>query len=366
MKNEIILCANPLPENKKHLWEIRKAVTRVIDSGNYILGPEVEKFELNLSNYLGNEYSIGVNSGTDALMLSLKALDIKKNDEVILPSHTATATASAVVSAGATPVFVDIDEDSLNIDPIDLEKKISTKTKAIIMVHLYGRPCEISRIAEIAGGGKIHLIEDCAQSLGATYNYKPTGSFGILSCFSFYPTKNLGGIGDAGAISTNNKELFEKIKMLRQYGWNKARVSIIESNQSRLDEIQAAILNVKMKYLNKTLLERNEIAKIYSDNLGSLNIKIPDTSPNSQHSFHLYVIRIKNRDKVIEKLNNDNIYPGIHYKVPIHLNPSFMKYSHEKLVVTERIANEILSLPLYPGIKKRDVFRVIKGIKDAS
>jgi dTDP-4-amino-4,6-dideoxygalactose transaminase len=366
MKNDDILCANPLPENKKHLKEIRKTITRVIDSGSYILGSEVKKFEQNLSKYLGNTYSIGVNSGTDALILSLRALDIKKNDEVIIPSHTATATASAVVSVGASPVFVDIDENSFNIDPIDLQKKISARTKAIIMVHLYGNPCEVSKIVEIAGRKKIHIIEDCAQSLGATYNLKPTGSFGILSCFSFYPTKNLGAIGDAGAISTNDKELFERIKMLRQYGWNEDRVSIIESNQSRLDEIQAAILNVKMKYLDKTLLERNEIAKIYSDNLGSLKLEIPDVSSNTRHSFHLYVIRIKNREKVIKKLNDENIYPGIHYAIPIHLNPAFVKYSHSNLPVTESIANEILSLPLYPGMKRKEVFKVIKGIKNAS
>ena len=365
MRNEAILCANPLPENQKHLREIRKAITRVIDSGSYILGSEVERFENNFSNYLGNKYSVGVNSGTDALILSLRALGIKENDEVLLPSHTATATASAVVSVGATPVFVDIDENSLNIDPKDLEMKISTKTKAIIMVHLYGHPCEVSKIAEIASREKIHLIEDCAQSLGATYDLKPTGSFGILSCFSFYPTKNLGAIGDAGAISTNNKELFERIRMLRQYGWNEERVSIIESNQSRLDEIQSAVLNVKMKYFEETLYERNEVARIYSENLKNLNLQIPQVSPRSQHSFHLYVIRIKNREKVIEKLNKMKIYPGIHYKVPIHLSPAFANYSHKNLPVTESVANEILSLPLYPGIKKKDVFRVVKGIQDA-
>jgi len=365
MKNDVILCANPLPENKKHLKEIRHAISGVIDSGNYILGPEVEKFEENLSNYLGNKYSIGVNSGTDALILSLRALGIKENDEVILPSHTATATASAVVSVGATPVFVDVDDSSLNIDPIDLEKKISNKTKAIIMVHLYGLPCDIIKIMEIASREKIHLIEDCAQSLGAKYNHKPTGSFGILSCFSFYPTKNLGAIGDGGAISTNNQELFEKIKMLRQYGWNEVRISILESNQSRLDEIQAAILNVKMKYLEESVLQRIETASIYSDNLCDLDLKIPQISAGNQHSFHLYVIRIKNREKIIEKLNKKNIFPGIHYKVPVHLNPAFAKFSHEKLNVTENVANEILSLPMYPGIKRKEVFKVIKEIKDA-
>jgi dTDP-4-amino-4,6-dideoxygalactose transaminase len=365
MKNNAILCANPLPENKRHSREIRKAISRVIDSGSYILGSEVEKLEQNLSNYLGNRYSIGVNSGTDALILSLRALDIKENDEVILPSHTATATASAVVSVGATPVFVDIDEHSLNIDPMDLEKKISNKTKAIVIVHLYGNPCDIAKISEIASREKIHLIEDCAQSLGATYNLKPTGSFGILSCFSFYPTKNLGAIGDAGAISTNNQELFEKIKMLRQYGWNEVRISIIESNQSRLDEIQAAILNVKMKYLEESLLQRIETANIYSENLCDLDLKIPQISAGKQHSFHLYVIRIKNREKIIEKLNKKNIFPGIHYKVPVHLNPAFAKYSHEKLSITENVANEILSLPMYPGVKRKEVFKVIKEINDA-
>jgi dTDP-4-amino-4,6-dideoxygalactose transaminase len=266
---------------------------------------------------------------------------------------------------GATPVFVDVDDSSLNIDPIDLEKKTSNKTKAIIMVHLYGLPCDIIKIIEIASRKKIHLIEDCAQSLGAKYNHKPTGSFGILSCFSFYPTKNLGAIGDGGAISTNNQELFEKIKMLRQYGWNEVRISILESNQSRLDEIQAAILNVKMKYLEESVLQRIETASTYSDNLCDLDLKIPQISAGNQHSFHLYVIRIKNREKIIEKLNKKNIFPGIHYKVPVHLNPAFAKFSHEKLNVTENVANEILSLPMYPGIKRKEVFKVIKEIKDA-
>ncbi len=365
MRNEAILCANPLLENKKYLKEIRKAISRVIDSGNYILGSEVKKFEASLSTYLGNKYSIGVNSGTDALILSLKALGVKENDEVILPSHTATATASAVVSVGAIPVFVDIDEVSFTIDTTDLEKKISKRTKAIIMVHLYGNPCDVNKIIKIAKRREIHLIEDCAQSLGARSGSKPTGSFGILSCFSFYPTKNLGAIGDAGAISTNNKELFEKVIMLRQYGWNKERISIIESNQSRLDEIQAAVLNVKMKYLENLVFERNEIANIYSDNLRDLNLKIPQISAGNQHSFHLYVVRVENRNEVIEKLNNMKIYPGIHYKVPVHLNPAFVKFSHEKLPVTEKVANEILSLPLYSGIKRKEVFKVIKGIKYA-
>lgn len=365
MKNDVILCANPLPENKKHSREIRKAISKVIDSGNYILGSEVEKFEKNLSNFLGNKYSVGVNSGTDALILSLRALDIRENDEVILPSHTATATASAVISVGATPVFVDVNEKSLNIDPIDLEKKISARTKVIIMVHLYGQPCDIYQISEIASRKNIHLIEDCAQSLGAKYNHKPTGSFGILSCFSFYPTKNLGAIGDSGAISTNSLELFKKIKMLRQYGWNEKRVSLIKSNQSRLDEIQAAVLNVKMKYIEKTLFERNSTARIYSENLNNLNLEIPQVLPNYYHSFHLYVIRVKNREKVIEKLNQLKIFPGIHYKVPVHLNPVFVKFSGGKLPVTEKIVNEILSLPLYPGIKKKEIFKVINGLKDA-
>jgi len=366
MKNRAILCANPLAENKKHLRDIRKAINKVINSGSYILGSEVEKFENSLAQYLGNNYCIGVNSGTDALIFSLKALGIKKNDEVIVPSHTATATVSAVVSVGATPIFVDIEDNYLNIDPIDLEKKISTRTKAIIMVHIYGHPCEITKIIKIAAQNKIYIVEDCAQSLGATHNLKQTGSFGILSCFSFYPTKNLGGIGDAGAVSTNNKELFEKIKMFREYGWNEEKVSILESNQSRLDEIQAAILNVKMKYLDETLLERNEIAEIYSKNLNSLDIKIPNISPENQHSFHLYVIRIKNRQGVIEKLNSENIYPGIHYKVPVHLSPVFAKYPHDALPVTERNASEILSLPLYPGLKKKEILKVIEGIKNAS
>jgi dTDP-4-amino-4,6-dideoxygalactose transaminase len=365
MRNEAILCANPLPENKKHEKEIRKAISRVIDSGNYILGSEVEKFERNLSTYLGNKYSVGVNSGTDALILSLRSLGVKENDEVILPSHTATATASAVVAIGATPVFVDINEVSFTIDPTDVEKKISDRTKAIIMVHLYGNPCDINKIIEIAERREIHLIEDCAQSLGARYGSKPTGSFGILSCFSFYPTKNLGAIGDAGAISTNNEELFEKIKMLRQYGWNEARISIMDSSQSRMDEIQAAILNVKMKYLEKSVLERIETANIYSENLRDLKLKNPQISAGNQHSFHLYVIRIKNREKIIEKLNKKNIFPGIHYKVPVHLNPAFVRFSHEKLPVTENIAKEILSLPLYPGLKRKEVFKVIKEIKDA-
>ena len=366
MNNRAILCANPLAENKKHLRDIRKAINKVIDSGSYILGSEVERFENSLAQYLGNNYCIGVNSGTDALIFSLKALGIKKNDEVIVPSHTATATVSAVVSVGAIPIFVDIEDNYLNIDPIDLEKKISIRTKAIIMVHIYGHPCEITKIIEIAAQNKIYIVEDCAQSLGATHNSRQTGSFGILSCFSFYPTKNLGGIGDAGAVSTNNKELFEKIKMFRQYGWNEEKVSILESNQSRLDEIQAAILNVKMKYLDETLLERNEIADIYSKNLNSLDIKIPNISPMNQHSFHLYVIRIKNRQEVIEKLNLENIYPGIHYKVPVHLSPTFAKYSHDALPVTERNASQILSLPLYPGLKKKEILKVIEGIKNAS
>ena len=360
-----ILCANPKRQFFAQKEDITHAITRVLDSESYILGFEVENFEKEFAKYIGTSQCIGVNSGTDALILGLRALGITSGDEVITPSHTATATVSAIVICGATPVFVDIDPNSFTIDPTQVRDAVTSRTRAIVAVHLYGNPCDMDALQQIADEKGIFIVEDCAQAHGAEWHGRKIGTFGAIACFSFYPTKNLGGIGDGGAVVTNDPLLAEKIRRLRQYGWDSNRVSQEPSSVSRLDEIQAAILRVKLPNLDVSNERRREIAEIYSTQLQVENLKLPTTNVDTKHVYHLYVVQMKNRDEAMRHLNQQGVFPGVHYPVPVHLQPAYRNLPSSNsgaLPVTEKLAKTILSLPMFPELKVSEIERVCQGI----
>ena len=366
MKSKLLF-ANPSKQNEKNRILILEAMERVISSGDYILGSEVIEFEKEFAKYVGSRNCVGVNSGTDALILSLRALDIGNGDEVITPSHTAVATVAAICATGAKPVFVDVDLGTFTLIPELAERAVTKRTKAIIAVHLYGHPCDMDSLLDLVKRTGIYLLEDCAQAHGAEWNGQKVGSFGTISCFSFYPTKNLGAMGDGGAILTNDDNLAERIRLMREYGWNKNRSALEISGVSRLDEIQAAILRVKLGNLNKSNQRRNEIATLYKNNINTPEVVLPTTSPKAVHVFHLFVIRTNIRAKMIDELNQLEIYPGIHYRLPVHSQPAYLKYQPldgDLLVNTNQLAGTILSLPMYPELSDGDIHRVIEGIQN--
>ena len=323
-----MILTDPSQADKKIKSEILYSVSKIISSKQYILGKSVKLFENEFSKFCGSKYAVGVNSGTDALILSLLAINIKYGDEILIPSHSASGTATAVVAVGAKPIFIDIDPDTFLIDINDLEKKITKKTKVIIPVHLYGQSCSIKKIVEIANKNKIKVIEDCAQAHGTKFKDKHVGNFGITGCFSFYPTKNLGAIGDGGCVITNNKVIFEKLKILRDFGWKKRFNSSTKGLNSRLDEIQAAILRIKLKRLDQYNLKRKKIAsKYFKDFLKYKYIKTPKLLEYSNHTFHQFVIKVpKNtRNNLINFCKKKKILLGIHYPIPLHKQKAFNK-----------------------------------------
>ena len=362
--NMKIKFANPSVSLKKYKGEIKNAVNRVLYSNSYILGAEVQKFEKNFSNFIGTKYSLGVANGTDALEIGLKALGINKGDEVITVSHTAVATVAAISNVGATPVVVDVENDYLHIDPIQVQKAITKKTKAVIAVHLYGQSIDLKKLLSICKKNEIFLIEDVSQAHGAKYKDKKLGSIGIIGCFSCYPTKNLGAVGDAGVITTNNKKIFNKMKLLREYGWRKKFLSEINGRNSRLDEIQAGILNVKLKKLNLENKMRLKIANIYEKKIKNKKISFLSRRKLSSHVFHLFVIKVYDRTALKEFLHKNNVSTGIHYPIPIHLQPGYKNKIKKvgKLINTEKNASHILSLPMYPELKKKEIDRVVQLI----
>ncbi|MBU1663668.1 DegT/DnrJ/EryC1/StrS family aminotransferase [Patescibacteria group bacterium] len=349
---------------KSHQAEFDQAIKEALNSGWYILGSKVADFEKKFADYIGTKYAIGVANGMEALQIALLALDIKQGDEVITTSHTAVATALAIIAVGAKPVFVDIDK-YFHINANKIEEKINNHTKAIIPVHLYGQSVDLAKITAICKKHKIHLIEDCAQAHGATYKNKKVGSFGIINCFSFYPTKNLGAFGDGGAITINNKALYEKILQLRNYGQKNRYEHETYGLNSRLDEIQAAILSVQLKYLDKNNKIRQKLAEIYFKHLFEIKqIKLPLLKKNCQHVFHLFVIEAENRDKLSEYLKFQGISTLIHYPVPLHKQKCFQNYNDLNLPIIKSKVKSILSLPIHPFLKNREIEYVCKAIKD--
>ena len=361
----MILCSKPQAQYLAHKNEIDAAVSRVLNKGWYILGEEVKAFEAEFAGYVGVSDGIGVGSGTEALHLALKACGIGDGDEVITVSHTAVATVSAIEQAGATPVLVDIQSESYNLDPDKLEAAITARTKGIIPVHLYGQPANLDPILEIARRHEVRVIEDCAQAHGAKYKGRRVGSYGDMGCFSFYPTKNLGAIGDGGMVVTNNPELAERALLLRQYGWADRYVSSITGWNSRLDELQAAILRVKLPYLDADNAKRVGLADLYNDSLSGTRLTLPQRGGEVDHIYHLYVVRSPQRDDLQSFLKSKGVGALVHYPVPIHLQPAYLKRlrGSESLPETERAAREVLSLPIYPELSLPEAQKVINEIR---
>lgn len=358
----MILCSNPKEGYLAYQREIDQAVLNVFKEGRYILGNQVKSFEEEFATFIGVKYAIGVGSGTEALYIALKAYDIGSGDEVITVSHTAVATVAAIRQCGATPVFVDIEPDFYTIDVSKIEISLTNRTKAIIVVNLYGQSADIDSIIKLANRHNLRVIEDCAQAHGAKFNGKKVGSIGDVGCFSFYPTKNLGGVGDGGIITTNHENVAIKIKLLREYGWQERYISYIQGYNSRLDEVQAAILRIKLKYLEKDNNRRKMIAAKYDKELNELDLYLPKTRSNGEHVYHLYVIRTKKRNELKEFLYQNKILALIHYPVPVHLQPAYKEYANFPLEITERIAGEILSLPMYPELSDENINFVIDTI----
>lgn len=357
-KSKKYFFANPKAQYLAMKDEIDNAILSVLNSDSYVLGTQVDLFEREFASFIGQDFSVGVNSGTDALILSLRALDVGSGDEVIIPSFTAVATAAAVVAVGAIPVYVDIDLDTYTIDPEFLRGSITEKTKAVILVHLYGHPGKVEQIAVWCKKNSLFLIEDCAQAHGAAFNDSNVGTFSDLACFSFYPTKNLGAMGDGGGITTSNENLYNRLKMLRQYGWAQTRNSQIASQISRLDELQAAILRVKLRYLKASNSKRVQLADLYAKYLDKDKFVLPKVLPGNKHVFHLYVIRVENRAKFLNELPKAGIFPGIHYEWPVHLNDAYASKIGRisgTLRNTEIAAETVLSLPMYPELSQTDI-----------
>jgi len=334
--------------------ELKKAVDRVFESQQFIMGPEVKELERKIADYSGTEYAVAVASGTDAILLSLMAIGINPGDEVITTPYTFFATGGCIDRLGAVPVFVDINPETYNIDPEKIEKKITPKTKAIIPVHLYGQMCHMDRIMDIAKKHNLRVIEDAAQSIGATYKKKKSGSIGDTGCFSFYPSKNLGACGDGGMIVTNNKEIFEVLDILRNHGAKPKYYHSIVGCNSRLDTIQAAALLVKLNYLDKWTEERRKNAYYYNKKFNGSGIICPFEEEWNYSIYNQYIIRVKNRDKVINHLKENNIGFEIYYPVPLHLQECFKKLGYKKgsLINSEIAAEETLALPVYPSLSE--------------
>jgi dTDP-4-amino-4,6-dideoxygalactose transaminase len=350
--------------------EIDAAIAQVLESGQYILGPVAERFESDFAAFLGLAHGIGCASGTDAIELALRACDIGADDLVFTVSHTAVATVAAIERAGATPVLVDIEAGGFGMDPAALDAALRKpppgRPAAILPVHLYGEPADLVAIGELARAQGLRLIEDCAQSHGALYRGRPAGSFGDIACFSFYPTKNLGALGDAGIIATGDPALAAAAREIREYGWRERYVSARSGINTRLDPIQAAVLLTKLPRLDSDNQRRQAIAARYDEGLTGLPVALPPRRANASHVFHQYVLRSQKRDRLREHLRAAAVGTGIHYPVPVHLHPAYrgrVAAGPTGLRNSERVAGEILSLPIYPQLTDAAVDRVIAEIR---
>ena len=346
--------------------EIDTAVLATLESGYFILGPQVVKFEESIAAYLGVQHAIGLASGTDALVIALRALNIGEGDEVIIPAYTFFATAGTVMSVGAKPVIVDVDPQSYQIDVSKIEAAITSKTKAIIPVHLYGHPAEMGPILEIARKHGLKVIEDNAQGFGAEYLGKKTGSFGDVACLSFFPTKNLGAYGDGGAVVTNDPALAERMRMLRTHGWKKKYYSEEVGYNSRLDALQAAILQAKFPHLDSWNEKRRELSKRYTEHLAPLGIVTPVEREWAKHVYHLYIIRSEKRDQLQAFLKQKGIASEVYYPIPPHLSVPCKKFGYKEgdFPNAEKAAKETLALPLYPELTLAQQDEVIATVKE--
>ncbi len=355
--------------------EILQAVDEVFKNGTLIFGPKLEEFEKKFSGYHDSNYGIGVGNCTDAITIALKAFDIGIGDEVITTSNTAVPTVTAIVNTGATVKFVDIDDFYL-MDVNKLEGVVTSKTKAIVPVHLYGQMCDMKKILEIAKKYNLKIIEDCAQSHGATYNGKKAGSIGDVGCFSFYPTKIFGAYGDGGFITTNNENIFDRMRRIRFLGmekkkmssghWNGKYYAIEHGTNSRLDEVHAAILLKKLPYIDEWIDRRRAIAKKYASELNNTNIRTPIERNDNKHAYYIYVVQHEQRDKIISELAKKNIHLNISYPWPIHIMDAYKHFvcsACSCLKNTEEVAKKIFSLPMYPTLTDKEQDKVISELK---
>ena len=347
----------------KYQEEFEEAALSVLRSGWYVLGPCVEKFENEFAGYTGAKYAVGVASGLDALILAFRVLGIGAGDEVIVPGNTYIASVMGVTINGATPVFAEPDE-FYNIDASKIEAAITEKTKAVLIVHLYGQACEADRICEICKKHNLKLVEDCAQSHGAKYNDRMTGTFGDIGCFSFYPSKNLGAFGDGGTVVTDDEKIATDLKMLRNYGSRKRYYFEEVGMNSRLDEMQAALLSVRLKHLDELNEERKEIAKRYLEGIRSESILLPSVRKDATSVWHQFVIRTERRKELIKYLEEKEIGSIIHYPIPPHLSECYKALGHKAgdFPITEKYANEVLSLPFYNGMTEEEEEYVIEAL----
>lgn len=348
--------------------EIDAAIAQTIKDSGYILGKQVERFEEEIARYFGAKYAVGVNSGTDALVLALRALGIGKGDEVITTPFTFIATAEAISRVGATPVFCDIDYETFNIDPEKIEKCITRNTKAILPVHLYGLPCAMAKITAIARKYSLLIVEDCAQSFGSVYQGQKVGTFGECGCLSFFPAKTLGCYGDGGMVITHNQQTAEKIKILRNHGSTAKYVYGMHGFNSRLDGIQAAILRVKLKHIDSWIEQRMYNADVYNRELaGVKDVVTPKIPAQVKHTFNYYNLKVKtNRDGLQNHLKIKGVATAIYYPVCLHLQDVYKELGYQRgaFPVAERIQNESLALPMYPELSEQDIKEIAQAIKE--
>ena len=348
--------------NQRFKSEIDLAIREVLDSGWYLLGEQNKKFESNFAAYCGARYCIGCANGLDALRLIIKAYGFGKGDEIIAPANTYIASILAITDNGCSPVLVEPDLDTYNINPDLIEAKITDKTKAILVVHLYGQAVKMDKIWALAKKYNLKIIEDSAQAHGAYYNDKRVGSLGDASGFSFYPGKNLGALGDGGAVTTNDEALAQKIRALANYGSHKKYENIYQGLNSRLDEIQAAVLDVKLKYLDSDNAKRKEIAQYYLQNIKNPLISLPQTYSENSHVWHLFVVRVKDRARFQNYLNDNGIQTIIHYPIPPHKQECYKELNHLSFKITEQIHSEIISIPISPVMSDSQIQKVVEAI----
>lgn len=356
--------ADPATEYREQKAEIDEAVASVLASGRYVLGPEVRAFESEFGAWLGVPHAVGVASGTDAVRLALSALRVGEGDEVVTTSHTAVATVAAIEECGATPRFADISPATFTLDPASARKAVSRRTKALLPVHLYGHPADMAEICDLSARFGIPIVEDAAQAHGAEFDGRKVGSFGTIAAFSFYPTKNLGALGDGGAVVTADATLAERVRELREYGWRERYVSAVPGINSRLDELQAAILRVKLRHLDEGLRRRRALASLY-DRLLAGAVGTPPVSLRALHAYHLYVVRTPDRDALRAFLSQRGIGSHVHYPVPVHLQPAYAGRIPltSSLAQTEKACREVLSLPLFPQLSPESVERVCAAVQ---
>ena len=349
---------------KKLEKKINSKVLKVLSSGNYILGENVRFFEKQINDYLGSKYSVSCNSGTDALILSLRALGIEKNDEVITTPFTYFASSEAISLVGAKPVFADINPHTFNINHKNIKKMINRKTKAILSVNIFGQTCKLDEINTLAKEYNIAHIEDCAQSFGATHNNKQSGTYGEFGCFSFFPTKNLGCFGDGGLITVKNKKAYNLLLKLRTHGGTKRNQHDVIGYNSRLDELQAAILTAKLPYINKFIENRRSIAKMYFKLINNDKVVLPFVNKNSKHTFNQFTLRVKNRNKFEKHLKQNKIPYGVYYSKPIYKYKAYEIYKYNSLPMVEKISKECISIPIYPELKLNDINKICDVINE--